>query len=123
MDAGSPLAAALESVCYRPELEACPERPYPFAYRIRLRNEGVEPLVVLRRKWIVTGVSGQTLVIEGDGVVGETPLIEPGGEFGYSSYLAIAEDSCILGSYFGQLESGGKVIAMLPQFEISICPP
>ncbi len=112
--------ARLEKVAYDARLETCAERPYGFIYNIRLTNQGHEPLVVLRRKWIVTGCSGQVHIVEGDGVIGETPVIEGGGAFCYSSYLSIAEGSCVSGSYFGRFESGQDAIALLPQFEISI---
>ncbi len=113
--------AQLERIAYDSGLETCPERPYGFIYKIRLCNQGEEPLIVLRRKWIITGCSGQVHIVEGDGVVGETPVIEQGGEFRYSSYLAISEGSCVTGSYFGRFVSGDDVIAMLSPFEISVC--
>lgn len=116
----SQFEAHLERVVHEPGLPVCGDRPHPFSYSIRLENHASEALVVLGRKWIVTGTSGQVLVVEGEGVVGETPVIEPGGCFRYESYLSVAEDSQVAGSYYARMDSGDCVLAVLPVFTISI---
>ena len=52
-----------------------------WAYRIRIENGGDAPVQVLKRTWHITDAQARTQSVHGDGVVGETPVIEPGKAF------------------------------------------
>lgn len=70
---------------YLPERSSPEQNFYAFGYRIAITNLGHEPVQLLRRHWIITDGSGHVEVVEGDGVVGEQPWIEPGSTFEYES--------------------------------------
>jgi ApaG protein len=61
------------------------ENKFVWAYRIRIANEGVEVVQLLRRSWNVVNARGGTQRIVGDGVVGKQPTIQPGESFEYTS--------------------------------------
>jgi len=56
-----------------------------WAYRIKIENEGGETVRLMRRTWEITDARGRTQRVHGAGVVGEQPLLEPGGAFEYTS--------------------------------------
>jgi len=56
-----------------------------WSYHVRIENEGVQPVQLLRRHWIITDGEGRVSEVDGEGVVGEQPLIPPGGSFDYIS--------------------------------------
>jgi ApaG protein len=58
---------------------------YLFSYRITIRNQGEETVQLLRRRWVIHDSLGPVRVVEGPGVVGETPSLSPGQEFSYTS--------------------------------------
>ena len=58
---------------------------YAFAYSITIRNEGETAARLLSRHWIITDADGGVQEVQGDGVVGEQPLIRPGEGYRYSS--------------------------------------
>ena len=58
---------------------------FVWAYRVRIENQGREPVQLLRRTWRITDARGRTQHVHGDGVVGEQPLLEPGESFEYTS--------------------------------------
>ena len=71
-----------------------------FNYRIRIENRGTRTVQLVRRNWrIIDSLSG-TRQVEGPGVVGETPVLEPGTSFTYTSFCDL-RSSCgrMLGSY------------------------
>lgn len=68
-----------------------------FLYTIRISNEGVENVQVLSRHWIIRDATGKVEEVEGPGVVGVQPVIEPGGVFEYTS-------GCPLQTPFGSME-------------------
>lgn len=68
-----------------------------FVYTITISNEGEVPLTLLARRWVITDADGKVETVEGPGVVGEQPRLEPGETFTYSS-------GCPLGTRFGVME-------------------
>lgn len=58
---------------------------YFFAYFITIANKSEFSVQLLRRHWDITDGYGQKREVDGDGVVGETPVIEPGQSYTYNS--------------------------------------
>lgn len=58
---------------------------YTFAYRIRITNESSEPVQLQRRFWLITDAYGRRQKVEGEGVVGQKPLLLPGQSHEYVS--------------------------------------
>lgn len=58
---------------------------YFFVYEISICNKSDYTVKLLSRHWDITDCLGQKRVVEGEGVIGETPSIEPEGKFTYNS--------------------------------------
>ena len=58
---------------------------YVWAYHITITNEGDDTVQLLSRHWIITDGLGRTQEVKGSGVVGEQPILAPGGSFAYTS--------------------------------------
>ncbi len=68
-----------------PERSA-PERGYYFfAYRVRISNEGPRRVQLISRRWVITDANGEVKEVQGAGVIGEQPSLEPGQSFEYVS--------------------------------------
>lgn len=81
------------------------ENHYVWAYRVRIENKGSETVQLMRRHWKITDAMGRMQEVQGDGVVGEQPLLEPGGSYEYTSGTPLSTPSGIMmGSY--QMETG-----------------
>ncbi len=61
------------------------EDQWVFAYLITIINDGDIPTQLIARRWIITNANGQTQTVEGPGVIGEQPRLEPGESFSYTS--------------------------------------
>ncbi len=112
------LRVVIDRVVYAPNLEAPPDRPFPFVYFLTIRNESEIPVTIKARKWVVTDTSGERIVVEGDGVVGKFPRIEPGHQFSYNSYHVIGSDSVAEGAFFGVTDAGELVFTRIPKFTL-----
>ncbi|MEA3041039.1 MAG: ApaG protein, partial [Sphingomonadales bacterium] len=73
------------SVSYLPEQSEPGKGRWFWAYHIRIENGGRQAVQLVSREWTIVDGRGATHVVQGDGVVGEQPLIEPGGSFDYVS--------------------------------------
>src|SRR5690606_11003752 len=56
-----------------------------FNYEIRVENRNSNTVQLLRRSWMIKDSLNNAVTVEGDGVVGNTPLIDPEGIFEYIS--------------------------------------
>ena len=69
------LKVTVDRVLFAPNLEAPPDRPYPFVYFITIRNQSEQTVTLLGRKWVVEHADGSQLVIEGERIVYVIPRI------------------------------------------------
>jgi ApaG protein len=115
------LWVSVDRVFYQPEVDTPPDRPHCFVYFISIHNETELPVTIKGRKWVVTNSRGEVTAVEGDGVVGQFPRIEPGARFTYNSFHLLDADSAVAeGSYLGVDSLGRKVITRIPQFKMVV---
>jgi ApaG protein len=70
---------------------------YAFAYTVEIRNEGDIAAQLIDRQWTITDGNGKVQTVEGPGVVGEQPVIQPGKSHTYSS-------GCLLETPIGTMQ-------------------
>ena len=94
---------------------------YVFAYTITIENSGLITAQLLNRHWIITDASGRIQEVKGEGVVGEQPVLEPGGSFRYSSAAMIETPvGSMYGTYEMVAEDGIRFDAQIPAFSLSV---
>ena len=117
----SGLRVTVDQVRYEPEANTPPDRPHCFVYFISIHNDTDRPVTIKGRKWVVTSSRGDVTAVEGDGVVGEFPLIEPGEKYTYNSYHLLDSPSAEAeGSYIGIDGEGRKVLTRIPRFQMIV---
>lgn len=114
------LAVSVDDVMYMPHLTAPADRPHPFVYFITIRNGSSLTVTVRARKWVVRQGNGEVIVVEGDGVVGQFPRLEPGGEFSYNSCHTVSHSSEAGGAYFVETDDGQKFCVSIPPFRLEL---
>jgi ApaG protein len=62
---------------------------FVFAYHITISNGSIRTATLRRRRWIVIDADGQRDVVEGEGVVGQQPTLEPGDTYEYTSFCPL----------------------------------
>ncbi len=114
------LTVTVTQVEHVPDIEGPPDKPHVFVYYITIANDSDEVVTIKGRKWVVREANGDTLAVEGDGVVGEFPRLERGDQFHYNSSHTIASDAVAEGAYIGLTDSGEAVFARIPSFEMRV---
>lgn len=102
------------------EDQSSPEEGHFFwAYTVEIINEGAETVQLHSRFWRITDANGLTEEVRGAGVVGETPIIEPGDSFSYTSGCPLEASSGIMvGSYQMSAKDGGMFNVNIPAFSL-----
>lgn len=115
------LRVTVDRVDYQPDAATPPDRPHCFVYFITIRNDTGGPVTIKGRKWVVTNDGGEITAVEGEGVVGEYPVIQSGENFSYNSFHLLNARSAIAeGSYLGMDDQGRKVVTRIPRFKMVV---
>ena len=87
--------------CEYLENQSAPDDAYfAFSYHVHIQNNSEQIIQLLNRSWVITDANGQTREIQGDGVIGKQPIIQPTQFHAYNSWSVIHTPvGCMHGKY------------------------
>jgi len=94
---------------------------YAFGYTVTIENESKDVVQLRSRRWQISDALNNVELVEGEGVIGTKPVIQPGDKYTYSS-------GCLLFSPFGSMKghytmvnftSTRKFKVTIPSFKLS----
>ena len=107
---------------YQPEYSSPRQFHYVFTYRITIENQSEHTVQLLGRHWFIHDAGNLFREVEGEGVVGQQPVIEPGQSHQYVS-------GCNLKSGLGKMNGtylmerildGKKFDVTIPEFHMIV---
>ncbi len=117
--------AVTRGIKVRVESEYAPERSQPsqnqwfFLYTITISNEGTEPAQLMTRHWIISDGRGAVHEVEGEGVIGEQPVLAPGAAYDYVSGCPLTTPSGAMQGSYGMVgEDGSTFDVAIPRFAL-----
>ncbi len=94
---------------------------YFFAYRVRIANVGNEAVQLISRHWVITDGENHVEEVQGPGVVGEQPVLEPDQAFEYTSACPLpTRVGTMHGTYQMVLEGGTGFDAEIAPFTLAV---
>ncbi len=94
---------------------------YVFAYTITIRNLGRTAAQLLGRYWLITNGNGRETEVQGEGVIGEQPLIQPGNEFQYTSGAVLETPMGTMQGHYEMVDNEGNPFRVeIPVFRLAI---
>ena len=107
---------------YQPNQSNPLNSEYLFAYRITIENLTLFPVKLLSRHWYIIDSNGTRREVQGEGVVGRQPQIEPGNSYQYTSAAGLKSD---IGKMYGtylieNLFNKKKFTVMIPEFQLVV---
>ena len=94
---------------------------YVFAYTITIANRGSVAARLVSRHWLITDANGKVQEVNGDGVVGEQPHLNPGEKFRYSSGAVLETPvGAMQGKYRMKADNGTSFDAPIPPFTLAV---
>lgn len=104
---------------YLPEQSSPAQKLYSFSYTITISNTGAVAAQLIARHWIIRDADGHEDQVQGLGVVGQQPLLQPGESFRYTSGCRLREPSgSMQGSFFCVAEDGHRFDAPVAVFTL-----
>lgn len=93
---------------------------FVFLYAVRIENVSGSRARLVSRRWHIHDSIGEEMIVEGEGVVGEQPMLEPGGVHEYESYCVLkSANGYMQGQYFFEREDASRFGADIPRFVLN----
>ena len=107
---------------YQPDYSNPVQSEFMFAYRITLENHNSFPVKLHRRNWHIFDSNGSNREVEGEGVVGVQPVIQPNESYQYVSGCNLrTEMGKMKGTYqMENLNSKQIFLVDIPAFEMIV---
>jgi ApaG protein len=107
---------------YQPEYSSPIQSHYVFTYKIRIENSSDFTVQLLRRHWYIHDANGTLREVEGEGVVGQQPVLEPGESHEYVSGCNLKTGiGKMRGTYLmKRVVDGRKFDAKVPEFTMIV---
>ena len=94
---------------------------YAFAYTIRITNVGSVTATLRARRWLITDGDGRVEEVQGAGVVGEQPRLQPGESFEYTSGAVLRTPVGTMEGFYRMETDGGETFdAPIPVFSLRV---
>lgn len=108
------------AVNFLPEQSRIDAGKWFWVYHIRIENDSPHTVQLLTRHWRITNGNGDVEVLEGDGVVGEQPILPPGRSHDYVSGCPLPTPfGSMEGHYTFRREDGEMLEAAIPFFPLA----
>jgi ApaG protein len=100
---------------YQPDYSNPANNEFMFAYRINIENNNSFPVKLLRRHWFIYDATGSLREVEGEGVIGVQPVINPGTKYQYISGCNLRTE---MGKMYGKYQM--ENVNTKKQFDVTI---
>lgn len=95
---------------------------FVYAYTITIANRGDVGVQLISRHWRIKDALDNLQEVKGLGVVGEQPMLAPGGNYTYTSGVILETETGIMeGTYQMRADDGTLFDATIPTF--ALVPP
>ena len=100
------------------------EGRFVFTYHVEMENRGEQDAKLLFRHWKIHDSTGEEQEVNGEGVVGEQPLLDPGDTHEYKSFCILKSPAGYMeGHYTFERSDGSRFKARVPRFKLAAYLP
>lgn len=93
------------------------QRRFVFGYFVRIQNQTDADVQLLRRHWRIYDAEGHVQEVEGEGVIGQQPILAPGQAHEYNSYCVLKTfEGSMEGTYLMERARGERFRVTIPLF-------
>ena len=95
------------------------ENHYVWAYQVNIKNSSSSTMKLKHRNWLIIDANGKIINVQGEGVVGEFPTLEPGESFEYTSGTPLKTTNGIMQGFYLMSQNNGEQLKIdIPAFSL-----
>lgn len=96
---------------------------FVFSYEVRIENCTRQSAQLMTRHWDIVDDIGEQYVVDGDGVVGQQPVMQSGDVHEYRSFCVLKSPRGSMGGYYTFLCADGNTFdVQIPTFILAVRP-
>lgn len=96
---------------------------FVFAYAVRIENCSRDAAQLMRRHWDIVDDIGEQYAVDGDGVVGQQPMMQTGDVHEYRSFCVLKSPRGTMAGYYTfVMHNGASIDVQIPMFVLSATP-
>lgn len=104
---------------YLEDQSAPEDNYYVWSYKVVIENTGEDTVKVRNRLWRIVDETGRIQEIQGEGVLGEQPVLGPGESYEYTSGAPLSTPSGIMGGIYQMSTENGELLDVtIPSFSL-----
>lgn len=94
---------------------------FAFSYVVEVENNTAFDVQLMRRYWLIKDSNSDIKEVQGEGVIGQQPIIKPGEIYNYSSWSPLATPIGKMTGYYSmkRLLDGSMFKAYIPEFQLT----
>jgi len=95
---------------------------FSFSYSITIENQSNDSVQLVSRHWKIFDALKSLEIIEGEGVIGEKPILKPKKSYTYSSYCNLTSPIGSMKGFFNMINftTTKKLKILIPSFQLSV---
>ncbi len=95
------------------------EGHFVWAYQVIIKNSSSKTMKLNHRNWVIIDANGKIMNIQGEGVVGEFPILQPGESFEYTSGTPLKTNNGFMQGFYIMTQNNGEQIKIdIPAFSL-----
>ena len=94
---------------FMPKLSDGKQSLFFFTYNVIISNQGIKNIQLISRHWDIEDSLGRKKIVDGEGVVGEKPVIKPGESFEYNSFCPLNSDFGFMSGFYTMKDENGNL--------------
>ena len=95
------------------------KRRFVWRYTVQIDNNVDHTIQLINRHWEITDAVGRRQIVDGEGVVGEQPVLHPGESYLYVSGCPLPEPSGMMAGHYGMRRDDGEEFRVtIPAFSL-----
>jgi ApaG protein len=107
---------------YEPDYSSPVQQHYVFTYRIFIENKSEYTVQLLARHWYIYDSNGKVIEVQGEGVIGQQPVLEPGEIHQYVSGSNLKTSMGKMKGHYlmERVFDGAKFEVEIPEFSLIV---
>ena len=107
---------------YWPDQSSPKDNLYFFIYYITIQNNSKQAVQLIKRHWDIFDSNTEKRKVDGIGVVGETPILEPGEKYEYNSGCNLVSEIGYMKGYYTikNMADQSEMEAEIPRFNMIV---
>ena len=94
---------------------------YFWAYHVKIENRSNDTIQLISRYWKIIDGKGGLQEVNGEGAIGEKPILIPNADFSYTSGVHLRYHSGIMSGYYIMKKSNGELFKVkIPAFSLDV---